>query len=142
MKLHEIVLLEIREILDRSIYGQWIDSNTGKVHPVHDKFGHDVWLKEVLYPKLGVEYPRDKSVDPYKEAYKHGFVRVAHSRAEDVHVSGFLKDIKKIKRILAATAMQEDVYNVSIDYMDDSGHYESIRFMFPYERKKFIEFLQ
>lgn len=143
MKLKELILLELREILDRSIYGQWVDSNTGQVYPVRDKFGHEVWLKDVFYPKIGARFPHDTMAnDPYQPAYKHGMVRLAHSRPGDIHVSGFLKDIKKIKRILTATAMQEDVDDISIDYMDDSGHFESIRFMFPFERKKFIEFLQ
>lgn len=125
MKLNEILLLELRDPLpDRVLgaYGAWIDSH-GEIHTVQRPQGHASFLAQHL-DLLGLtpdifqsENPADLNL--HKKAFELGFVRIAHSRQNEIVFMGMPKALKTNLYLITNAARQPDVHDVYVDVMDD-----------------------
>ena len=95
MKIKEL-LLEYREIINRLVYGSWIDSETGQIYEVTNPQGHAELLMEIsdlLTQRVGEDIVNQSL---YKAAYLANFVRLVHSKGGRVtYRRGFEIESKK-----------------------------------------------
>ena len=94
MKLHEL-LLELKEILNRTEYGEWIDSNTGNVYLIEQFQGHEHWLETVFYPEILKKEPPSMldNENSYMVALKYGLVRISHPVYYQLNIEGLTKAV-------------------------------------------------
>jgi DNA primase large subunit len=147
MKLNELLLLELRELLDRTIYGEWIDSNTGEIYPIEQRYGHENWLETHFYPSiLNKESPSlIDNEDMYDTAFEYGMVRVSHPVFYQLNVEGFKEPIKRVNRIIAVSLPQEDLQHFTVNIITKKGQKYTRQhksFRLPPERAAAQDFLK
>lgn len=139
-----MLLLELRELLDRTEYGYWIDP-TNQPHPVETE-GHYDWVEDNI---PGAEASRDQGIDPYFFAFDQGYVRVMHPHEEGVNIEGTREAITRAARLIIPTIAQQDVEELMVDVIKQAGDPKDGRFVsnhyafyFPKERRDAIAFLK
>jgi hypothetical protein len=143
MKIKEI-LLELREILNRTDYGAWINTNTQEIYPVTKQGGHidfiTIKLPEWNIPK---EYLKNSNLY-YYVGYAHGLVRAVFKPSTDIQFEGMAKDLRKISRMIVVSAAQPDVQIVRINKLhdlEDAGHSNFKTFIMPNELNELKTYL-
>lgn len=133
-----MLLLELREILDRyAHYGHWIGPNN-EVHPVGGE-QHRTWLRMNLLPKLDPQVSKQDNL--YSLAFKLGFVRLEHQDPGTLSVEGFAKDLTRAYRILRQSFAQDDLDAVRVDVIPDRGASRDYRiFYLPNDKSKLMSF--
>ena len=114
------ILRELREIMDRTKYGAWVDAKNMKVYPV-DKYGHIDFIKKIAMQKHGLTFSDLdglKDEDFYKLGFGDHLVRVNFPERSRIGIEGTSADIQKVANILLATCVQPDVDVVYVDKHD------------------------
>lgn len=144
MKLNELLLLELREILDRTDYGSWIDTSSNQVHPVDRQGGHGDFIMAKLdqfgVPKQYIQ----SSHDLYTIGYAHGYVRTYHRPSDSLTVEGMDDALKRAARIIMASAVQPDVKQVVVSKYTDleqTDHTNMKAFNMPSDRQALAQYL-
>lgn len=140
MKLNEVILLEIREVLDRySHYGAWIDAANKKVYPIDGQGGHADFIKARL-DKFGIPQQFIQSMnDYYTIGFSHNLVRVVHKPSSTIWVQGTPEDLKMVGRIIFASAVQDDIDQVVLSIVQDPNNIQSTKeqvFQMPTQRQQ------
>lgn len=139
------ILLEYREILDRySHYGAWIDANTGQVIPIDGQGGHADYIKANL-KKFGVppQYITSPQ-DYYTIGFAHNLVRVVHKPTSSLNVEGMANDLKKVAKIIMASAVQDDVNEVIVskyNNLDQTERTSGKPFLMPRDRTALMQYI-
>ena len=125
MKLQDIkeatFLAEMAEKLDRNMYGAWIDANTYEIYDVL-KEGDHVKFIESKMDEWGIPHDIVKKLDDYYVVgFAKGLVRAVFRPAGTVTVDGLAKDLKRITRIITATAVQQDVKFINVNKVTKLG---------------------
>lgn len=150
MKLNEIkdelqMLLELREILDRSRYGCWIDSKTMQIHYVEDykhvTFLKNYMLKHNLAPAESIKQAHNDLV--YQTGFSLGWVRVVTETNHVIGIEGLKKSIEKVAIILLSSCMQPGVVRVHVDRKETAGAPPSGKtFSLPERRRDLMMYLK
>ena len=145
MKLREL-LLELRELLDRTEYGAWIDPQN-KIHPVPHE-GHQLFIEEYLVdqgynPEQVVQLDYDQI---YGIAFKLGFVRTMHEMdipGGGITIEGSGKALKRVASIIMATAVQPDIKLIGVNKAVSGDATTSFKqFIMPTQREELKLYLQ
>jgi hypothetical protein len=144
MKLNEILLLELAEVLDRNAsYGSWIDANSRKIFPVK-KEGHTDFIRQ----KLGAKGVKLNEPQIYQIGFKIHLVRIVHDSPNELSIEGTGKDIQKIARMLIpsiVTMGQQGSSTVFIDKVrnvNDIGATNNKAFSLPGDRSAAVQYVQ
>lgn len=114
------ILLESREILDRhSNYGYWIDTTDRELVPAEKPYSHYYLLLNHFMPKWGIDKGTEE-LDEY-DAFDRGLVRVVHQPKDQLQVQGYEDNVKHVANIILATALQNDISVVVLDFLDEAG---------------------
>ena len=123
MKLKEIVLLEFKETLDRTVYGAWLDPNLN-LHEVQRE-GHYDWMM----PYLKQNVPQEQISAATNEhgmmdgvnhlAFNLGFIKFTHPPmgkrpSPTIQVDGLGQSIKRATNIIMQSAVQPNVKKIFI----------------------------
>jgi len=142
MKIQEL-LLELREILNRTVYGSWINANTGSIDDVKFEGDHVKYIRSHL-AKWGIPESYIKSSDDYYTiGFAKGLVRTIYRPEGTLTVDGLSKDLKKISPIILASAAQDDVNIVAVNKVNRLGDTTTNTkiFSMPRQRKELQLFL-
>jgi isopentenyldiphosphate isomerase len=135
MRIKEL-LLELREVLDRTYYGAWIDANTRQSHPIDKQGGHIDFIKTKLHEWGIPEEYLQNTTQYYMVGYAHGWVRAQFRPIDDAQFEGMASDLRKIGRIILATAVQPDVRVIRVTKftdLEDTSHTNFKTFTVPSE---------
>lgn len=150
-------LLEFREYIDRSIYGEWI-TDKNEIIPIITKSQHYAPLLDRAKAEGKIKGYASNAVIKklYDEAFDNGWVRVAHEYPDIVNFDGKRSALKRIVSIIRATSAQPEVKEMLFDVhggLESKGNsenntlakYESFHtykeFRLPEQRGKLVEFL-
>ena len=136
MKVREIIL-ELREILDRTNYGCWYNPETTEVEYVR-VHGHDQWMEEYLLKSEGLVGGQDYET-VFDEGIERGWVRIVFSeQGAVINIQGRSEAIRKGARTLLATCMQPDVDPVYLSILEgslwDADPDDDTRYLMPRDR--------
>lgn len=129
-KENDIILLEFVK-LDTMYYGAWINANTKEIIYI-DKSDHISTMKKIM-DNHGFKLPKDTNFHNYmfkvyNWGYDHNYVRI-HFSGDNINISGYLDDIKKLKSMLLPTCLS--FLSVLID-----TNKEIFRLQLPNDREK------
>ncbi len=112
MKIKEL-LLEVREVLDRFIYGYWIGPRNELI-PITTSFGgHEMYVREHLGPQF--ELGMHDRYDEYALAHREGYIRIVHDSPESLSASGLAGDLRRVAPILLLSLRQPDIEYFYVD---------------------------
>lgn len=151
MKINEIVsesfLFELREYINRDVYGAWIQVGSNRVYDVTVKLGHKKFVnnnKELFFP----ENPNTNTVREYLPLYKGKWVRVVTYKSKMdggvLGLEGTFNALKNTKRVWMPTVSFIDLVTISLltNYKDTESRDINNSYEIPRERIKFIQAFQ
>lgn len=142
MKIQEL-LFELREVLNREMYGSWINANTSSIDDIKHEGDHAKYIKSHLIEWGIPESYIKSSNDYYTIGFAKGLVRTLYRPKGTLTIDGLSKDIKKISSIILASAAQDDVNMVAVNKVNKLGDTTTNTkiFSMPRQRKELQLFL-
>lgn len=129
MKVKEIIK-EFRNYFNENEYGSWINTKTENILSVPFEKHRAVML----------DYMEDhgiKNEEPYNWAFKNGWIKLTHFKRNEIDISGYYNNIKKIWRDLCPQLLRLDYILVSFK---DGGNIPYVHYSLPEDKQQLIKF--